>query len=161
MATVIGLCLRVKLMCCFPPHFKGIFCRIEFHRRGRKLIIPIRWVFLMWMVTTTPFLLSSTKLIIKPYHRHIIMSAPNAKELVQKLEEYEPIHDGVHDFLWSECESQALSAGTRLKEGCHIPSSRKFVVVFMGSSFKNKVKKFFFRFIFICLFMLQTTLFCY
>ncbi|XP_039130597.1 protein AE7-like 1 [Dioscorea cayenensis subsp. rotundata] len=22
MATVIGLCLRVKLMCCFPPHFK-------------------------------------------------------------------------------------------------------------------------------------------
>ncbi|XP_058105581.1 uncharacterized protein LOC131249029 [Magnolia sinica] len=23
MATVIGLCLRVKLMCCFPPHFKS------------------------------------------------------------------------------------------------------------------------------------------
>ncbi|KAF4357622.1 hypothetical protein F8388_007158 [Cannabis sativa] len=32
---------------------------------------------------------------IKPSQRHIIVSAPNAKELVQKLEEYVPVHDGV------------------------------------------------------------------
>ncbi|KAL5856208.1 hypothetical protein ACOSQ3_006043 [Xanthoceras sorbifolium] len=32
---------------------------------------------------------------IKPSQRSIIVSAPNAKELVQKLEEYEPVHDGV------------------------------------------------------------------
>ncbi|GFS36029.1 putative lysine decarboxylase family protein [Actinidia rufa] len=32
---------------------------------------------------------------IKPSQRHIIVSAPNATELVQKLEEYVPVHDGV------------------------------------------------------------------
>ncbi|CAK9316040.1 unnamed protein product [Citrullus colocynthis] len=32
---------------------------------------------------------------IKPSQRSIIVSAPNAKELVQKLEEYVPVHDGV------------------------------------------------------------------
>ncbi|XP_062079808.1 cytokinin riboside 5'-monophosphate phosphoribohydrolase LOG5-like [Humulus lupulus] len=32
---------------------------------------------------------------IEPSQRHIIVSAPNAKELVQKLEEYVPMHDGV------------------------------------------------------------------
>ncbi|GMJ05643.1 LONELY GUY 5 [Hibiscus trionum] len=32
---------------------------------------------------------------IKPSQRHIFVSAPNAKELVQKLEEYVPVHDGV------------------------------------------------------------------
>ncbi|KAJ9693556.1 hypothetical protein PVL29_009487 [Vitis rotundifolia] len=32
---------------------------------------------------------------IKPSQRHIIVSAPNAKELVQKLEEHVPLHDGV------------------------------------------------------------------
>ncbi|KAM1043976.1 hypothetical protein ACFX13_035928 [Malus domestica] len=31
---------------------------------------------------------------IKPSQRHIIVSAPSAKELVQKLEEYVPVHDG-------------------------------------------------------------------
>ncbi|CAN8229330.1 unnamed protein product [Cochlearia groenlandica] len=32
---------------------------------------------------------------IKPSQRHIFVSAPNAKELVQKLEAYEPVSDGV------------------------------------------------------------------
>ncbi|PON64306.1 Cytokinin riboside 5'-monophosphate phosphoribohydrolase [Parasponia andersonii] len=32
---------------------------------------------------------------IKPSQRNIIVSAPNAKELLQKLEEYVPVHDGV------------------------------------------------------------------
>ncbi|XAR64252.1 hypothetical protein NMG60_11024522 [Bertholletia excelsa] len=32
---------------------------------------------------------------ITPPQRHIIVSAPNAGELVQKLEEYKPAHDGV------------------------------------------------------------------
>nr|POE97635.1 cytokinin riboside 5'-monophosphate phosphoribohydrolase log5 [Quercus suber] len=32
---------------------------------------------------------------IKPSQHNIIVSAPNAKELIQKLEEYEPVHDGV------------------------------------------------------------------
>ncbi|KAE8647211.1 cytokinin riboside 5'-monophosphate phosphoribohydrolase LOG1 [Cucumis sativus] len=32
---------------------------------------------------------------IMPSQRSIIVSAPNAKELVQKLEEYVPVHDGV------------------------------------------------------------------
>ncbi|KAK4742269.1 hypothetical protein SAY87_000270 [Trapa incisa] len=31
---------------------------------------------------------------IKPSQRHIFVSAPNAKELVQKLEDYVPVHDG-------------------------------------------------------------------
>ncbi|XP_062164183.1 cytokinin riboside 5'-monophosphate phosphoribohydrolase LOG5-like [Alnus glutinosa] len=32
---------------------------------------------------------------IKPSQRHIVVSASNATELVQKLEEYVPVHDGV------------------------------------------------------------------
>ncbi|EOA17376.1 hypothetical protein CARUB_v10005664mg [Capsella rubella] len=32
---------------------------------------------------------------IKPCQRHIFVSAPNAKELVQKLEAYEPVSEGV------------------------------------------------------------------
>ncbi|KAL2512551.1 Cytokinin riboside 5'-monophosphate phosphoribohydrolase LOG5 [Abeliophyllum distichum] len=31
---------------------------------------------------------------IKPSQRHILISAPNAKEIVQKLEEYAPVQDG-------------------------------------------------------------------
>lgn len=41
---------------------------------------------------------------IKPYQRHIIVSAPNAKELVQKLEEYVPVHDEVISTLRWEME---------------------------------------------------------
>ncbi|KAG1361044.1 Cytokinin riboside 5'-monophosphate phosphoribohydrolase LOG5 [Cocos nucifera] len=32
---------------------------------------------------------------IKPFQRHIIVSSPNAKDLVQKLEEYVPVQDAV------------------------------------------------------------------
>ncbi|KAI3974729.1 hypothetical protein MKX01_009649 [Papaver californicum] len=32
---------------------------------------------------------------ISPSQRHIIVSAPNPKELLQKLEEYVPVHDGI------------------------------------------------------------------
>ncbi|KAJ3692848.1 hypothetical protein LUZ60_011943 [Juncus effusus] len=32
---------------------------------------------------------------IQPFQRHIFVSAPNAKDLVQKLEEYEPVQDEV------------------------------------------------------------------
>ncbi|PIA46954.1 hypothetical protein AQUCO_01500471v1 [Aquilegia coerulea] len=32
---------------------------------------------------------------ILPSQRHIIVSAPNTKELMQKLEDYVPMHDGV------------------------------------------------------------------
>ncbi|XP_077246314.1 cytokinin riboside 5'-monophosphate phosphoribohydrolase LOG3-like isoform X3 [Tasmannia lanceolata] len=41
---------------------------------------------------------------IKPLQRDIIVSAPNAKELVQKLEEYVPIHDEVVSKLMWEIE---------------------------------------------------------
>ncbi|KAJ9704561.1 hypothetical protein PVL29_002903 [Vitis rotundifolia] len=43
---------------------------------------------------------------IKPSQRHIIVSAPNAKELVQKLEEYVPVHDGVIAKARWEVEQQ-------------------------------------------------------
>ncbi|KAL7207055.1 hypothetical protein ACSBR2_019700 [Camellia fascicularis] len=43
---------------------------------------------------------------IKPYQRHIFVSAPNAKELVQKLEEYEPVHDEIISNLKWEVEQQ-------------------------------------------------------
>ncbi|CAM8987287.1 hypothetical protein QQ045_006210 [Rhodiola kirilowii] len=42
---------------------------------------------------------------IRPSQRHIIVSAPNARELFQKLEEYVPKHDGALDkALWEEEE---------------------------------------------------------
>ncbi|KAF7810744.1 cytokinin riboside 5'-monophosphate phosphoribohydrolase LOG5-like [Senna tora] len=43
---------------------------------------------------------------IKPSQRHIIVSAPNVKELVQKLEEYVPVHDGVVAKAKWEVEQQ-------------------------------------------------------
>ncbi|ONK64198.1 uncharacterized protein A4U43_C07F23120 [Asparagus officinalis] len=40
---------------------------------------------------------------IKPFQRHIIVSAPNAKDLVQKLEEYVPVQDaGVAKLMWEK-----------------------------------------------------------
>lgn len=41
---------------------------------------------------------------IEPFQRHIIVSASNAKELVQKLEEYVPVHDDVVSKLRWEIE---------------------------------------------------------
>ncbi|MBA0607682.1 hypothetical protein Godav_019952 [Gossypium davidsonii] len=43
---------------------------------------------------------------IKPSQRHIIVSAPNATELVQKLEEYVPVHDGIIAKASWEVEQQ-------------------------------------------------------
>ncbi|CBI22380.3 hypothetical protein VitviT2T_021462 [Vitis vinifera] len=43
---------------------------------------------------------------IKPSQRHIIVSAPNAKKLVQKLEEYVLVHDRVIAKARQEVEQQ-------------------------------------------------------
>ncbi|MBA0640944.1 hypothetical protein Goshw_012829, partial [Gossypium schwendimanii] len=37
---------------------------------------------------------------IKPSQRHIFVSAPNSKELVQKLEEYVPVHGVIAKASW-------------------------------------------------------------
>ncbi|XP_057504559.1 cytokinin riboside 5'-monophosphate phosphoribohydrolase LOG5-like [Actinidia eriantha] len=47
---------------------------------------------------------------IKPSQRHIIVSATNATELVQKLEEYVPVHDGVVAKARWEVEQVELNA---------------------------------------------------
>ncbi|KAI4367248.1 hypothetical protein MLD38_023009 [Melastoma candidum] len=47
---------------------------------------------------------------IKPSQRQIIVSAPNAKELVQKLEEYVPVHEGIAKAKW-EVEQQPAQLG--------------------------------------------------
>ncbi|XP_022946635.1 cytokinin riboside 5'-monophosphate phosphoribohydrolase LOG1-like [Cucurbita moschata] len=47
---------------------------------------------------------------IMPSQRSIIVSAPNAKELVQKLEEYVPVHDGVVAKVKWEDEQMELNA---------------------------------------------------
>ncbi|GLJ23742.1 hypothetical protein SUGI_0450220 [Cryptomeria japonica] len=47
---------------------------------------------------------------IKPAARHIIVSAPTAKELVRKLEEYVPRHDGVASKLSWEMEQLEKSS---------------------------------------------------
>lgn len=47
---------------------------------------------------------------IKPLQRHIIVSAPTAKELVQKLEEYVPVHDEVAAKARWEVEQVELNA---------------------------------------------------
>ncbi|KAK4802162.1 hypothetical protein SAY86_000521 [Trapa natans] len=45
---------------------------------------------------------------IKPSQRHIFVSAPNAKELVQKLEDYVPVHDGAIERAKWEIELEQL-----------------------------------------------------
>ncbi|KAF7138202.1 hypothetical protein RHSIM_Rhsim07G0254200 [Rhododendron simsii] len=47
---------------------------------------------------------------ISPSQRHIIVSAPTATELVQKLEEYVPVHDGVVAKARWEVEQVELNA---------------------------------------------------
>ncbi|KAG6599111.1 Cytokinin riboside 5'-monophosphate phosphoribohydrolase LOG5, partial [Cucurbita argyrosperma subsp. sororia] len=47
---------------------------------------------------------------IMPSQRSIIVSAPNAKELVQKLEEYVPVHDGIVAKVKWEDEQMELNA---------------------------------------------------
>ncbi|KAK5841157.1 hypothetical protein PVK06_010066 [Gossypium arboreum] len=43
---------------------------------------------------------------VKPSERHIIVSTPNAKELIQKLEEYVPVHNGIIAKASWEVEQQ-------------------------------------------------------
>ncbi|XP_057495708.1 cytokinin riboside 5'-monophosphate phosphoribohydrolase LOG5-like [Actinidia eriantha] len=43
---------------------------------------------------------------IKPSQRHIFVSSPNAKELVQKLEEYVPVNDEIIANLKWEVQQQ-------------------------------------------------------
>lgn len=50
---------------------------------------------------------------IKPSQRHIIVSAPNATELVQKLEEYVPVHDGV--VAKAKWEAEQVELNTSLQ----------------------------------------------
>ncbi|KAI7750533.1 hypothetical protein M8C21_020263 [Ambrosia artemisiifolia] len=45
-----------------------------------------------------------------PVQRHIIVSAPCAKDLVQKLEDYVPMHDGVVAKARWEVEQVELNA---------------------------------------------------
>ncbi|XP_065880388.1 cytokinin riboside 5'-monophosphate phosphoribohydrolase LOG5-like [Euphorbia lathyris] len=47
---------------------------------------------------------------IMPSQRSIIVSAPNAKDLLQKLEEYVPLHDGVIEKAKWEVEQVELNA---------------------------------------------------
>ncbi|XP_030955656.1 cytokinin riboside 5'-monophosphate phosphoribohydrolase LOG5-like isoform X2 [Quercus lobata] len=47
---------------------------------------------------------------IKPSQRNIIVSAPNARELIQKLEEYVPVHDGVVAKAKWEAEQAEFNA---------------------------------------------------
>ncbi|XP_039001724.1 cytokinin riboside 5'-monophosphate phosphoribohydrolase LOG5-like [Hibiscus syriacus] len=51
---------------------------------------------------------------IKPSQRHIFVSAPNAKELVQKLAEYVPLHDGVVARASWDAEKQQQLAFTAI-----------------------------------------------
>ncbi|XAR73040.1 hypothetical protein NMG60_11019892 [Bertholletia excelsa] len=58
---------------------------------------------------------------IKPSQRHIFVSAPNAKELVQKLEEYEPVHDEIiANLKWEVEQPQAPVGFTTLKQAAKI-----------------------------------------
>ncbi|CAL9079147.1 hypothetical protein BHM03_00055722 [Ensete ventricosum] len=47
---------------------------------------------------------------IQPYQRHIFVSAPNAKDLVQKLEEYVPVEDALVAKLSWEMEQVGLNS---------------------------------------------------
>uniref|UniRef100_A0A7C9CNE8 Cytokinin riboside 5'-monophosphate phosphoribohydrolase n=1 Tax=Opuntia streptacantha TaxID=393608 RepID=A0A7C9CNE8_OPUST len=49
---------------------------------------------------------------IKPSQRHIFVSAPTAKELVKKLEEYEPVHGELSKAMWeAEQQQQQVQVG--------------------------------------------------
>ncbi|KAH1030255.1 hypothetical protein J1N35_046098 [Gossypium stocksii] len=52
---------------------------------------------------------------IKPSQRHIVVSAPTATELVQKLEEYVPMHDGV--VAKTSWEAEQLELNSSLQTG--------------------------------------------
>ncbi|XVE56260.1 hypothetical protein DITRI_Ditri03aG0224000 [Diplodiscus trichospermus] len=52
---------------------------------------------------------------IKPSQRNIIVSAPTARELVQKLEEYVPMHDGVVAKARWEAEQLELNSSLQIE----------------------------------------------
>ncbi|XP_011041267.1 PREDICTED: cytokinin riboside 5'-monophosphate phosphoribohydrolase LOG5-like isoform X2 [Populus euphratica] len=52
---------------------------------------------------------------IMPSQRSIIVSAPSPKELVQKLEEYVPVHDGVVAKAKWEAEQMELNASLQIE----------------------------------------------
>ncbi|KAL5706231.1 Cytokinin riboside 5'-monophosphate phosphoribohydrolase log5 [Ranunculus cassubicifolius] len=52
---------------------------------------------------------------ILPSQRHIIVSAPNAKELMHKLEEYVPMHDGVATKARWEVEKEEFNASLKVE----------------------------------------------
>ncbi|KAB5568063.1 hypothetical protein DKX38_001856 [Salix brachista] len=54
---------------------------------------------------------------IMPSQRSIIVSAPDAKELVQKLEEYVPVHDGVVAQAKWEAEQMEFNASLQTEIG--------------------------------------------
>ncbi|XP_016702001.2 cytokinin riboside 5'-monophosphate phosphoribohydrolase LOG5 isoform X3 [Gossypium hirsutum] len=55
---------------------------------------------------------------IKPSQRHIVVSAPSATELVQKLEEYVPMHDGVVAKASWEAEQLELNSSLQTEIAC-------------------------------------------
>ncbi|KAB2096457.1 hypothetical protein ES319_A01G109500v1 [Gossypium barbadense] len=55
---------------------------------------------------------------IKPSQRHIVISAPTATELVQKLEEYVPMHDGVVAKASWEAEQLELNSSLQTEIAC-------------------------------------------
>ncbi|KAB2044778.1 hypothetical protein ES319_D01G113900v1 [Gossypium barbadense] len=55
---------------------------------------------------------------IKPPQRHIVVSAPTATELVQKLEEYVPMHDGVVAKASWEAEQLELNSSLQTEIAC-------------------------------------------
>ncbi|TYI42839.1 hypothetical protein ES332_A01G126600v1 [Gossypium tomentosum] len=55
---------------------------------------------------------------IKPSQRHIVVSAPTATELVQKLEEYVPMHDGVVAKASWEAEQLELNSSLQTEIAC-------------------------------------------
>ncbi|URE17355.1 Cytokinin riboside 5'-monophosphate phosphoribohydrolase [Musa troglodytarum] len=55
---------------------------------------------------------------IQPIQRRLVVSASNAGDLVQKLEEYEPVQDDVVARLRREMEQVALHPGNGLHEPC-------------------------------------------
>ncbi|XP_022153179.1 cytokinin riboside 5'-monophosphate phosphoribohydrolase LOG1-like [Momordica charantia] len=52
---------------------------------------------------------------IMPSQRSIIVSAPNAKELIQKLEDYVPLHNGVVAKAKWEAEEMELNASRQIE----------------------------------------------
>ncbi|KAG8503012.1 hypothetical protein CXB51_001014 [Gossypium anomalum] len=55
---------------------------------------------------------------IKPSQRHIVVSAPTATELVQKLEEYVPMHDGVVAKASWEAEQLEVNSSLQIEIAC-------------------------------------------